>query len=57
MSVFKVNEKSSLSRTMFFDGGVDIARYDTLKYRQFEKLTETIGFLLETRRSRCATRC
>ena len=45
MSVFKVNEKSSLSRTMFFDGGVDIARYDTLKYRQFEKLTDKqLGF-------------
>jgi len=45
MSVFKVNEKNSLSRTMFFDGGVDIARYDTLKYRQFEKLTDKqLGF-------------
>jgi len=45
MSVFKVNEKSSLSRTMFFDGSVDIARYDTLKYRQFEKLTDKqLGF-------------
>ena len=45
MSVFQVNEKSSLERTMFFDGSVDIARYDTLKYRQFEKLTDKqLGF-------------
>lgn len=45
MSVFKVNEKSNMARTMFFDGGVDIARYDTLKYRQFEKLTDKqLGF-------------
>ncbi len=45
MSVFKVNEKNNLDRTMFFDGGVDIARYDLLKYRQFEKLTDKqLGF-------------
>jgi len=45
MSVFKVNEKSNLERTMFLDGSVDIARYDTLKYRQFEKLTDKqLGF-------------
>lgn len=39
-SVFKINEKPNESRRMFFDGSVDIARYDVLKYRQFEKLTE-----------------
>ena len=40
MSVFKVNSKNNLERTMFLDGGVDVQRYDTLKYRQFDKLTE-----------------
>lgn len=45
MSVFEINEKDNLSRTMFLDGSVDIARYDSLKYRQFEKLTEKqLGF-------------
>ena len=45
MSVFKVNDKSNLERTMFLDGSVDIARYDTLKYRQFDKLTDKqLGF-------------
>src|SRR5210317_2156509 len=45
MSVFKVNEKSNMARTMFFDGGVDIARYDTLKYSFLEKLTDKqLGF-------------
>ena len=45
MSVFKINEKSNTVRTMFFDGAVDIARYDTIKYRQFEKfIDKTLGF-------------
>jgi len=41
MSVFStVNKKSHLDRTIFFDEPVDIARYDKVKYNQFEKLTE-----------------
>jgi|TARA_R110002050_G_scaffold168478_2_gene299761 ribonucleoside-diphosphate reductase beta chain len=45
MSVFKVNKKSSKSRNLFFDGGVDIARYDEIKYPQIDKLTDKqLGF-------------
>ena len=41
MSVFNINNKKShLNRNMFFDEAVDIARYDKVKYPQFEKLTE-----------------
>lgn len=40
MSVFSVNKKNHTDRMMFLDGDVDIQRYETLKYRQFEKLTE-----------------
>ncbi len=41
MSVFNTSiEKSHLERTCFFDEAVDIARYDKVKYPQFEKLTE-----------------
>ncbi len=41
MSVFNLNNtKSHTDRTMFFDEPVDIARYDTMKYPQFDKLTE-----------------
>lgn len=40
MSVFNINKKSNTERLAFLDGSVDIARYDTLKYRQFDKLTE-----------------
>lgn len=46
MSVFNTkNKRSHLERTMFFDEHVDIARYDKVKYPQFEKLTEKqLGF-------------
>jgi ribonucleoside-diphosphate reductase beta chain len=45
MSVFKKNNKSNLSRHMFLDGGVDIQRFDLIKYRQFDKLTDKqLGF-------------
>lgn len=45
MSVFKVNKKSSKNRNLFFDGGVDIARYDDIKYPQIDKLTDKqLGF-------------
>ena len=41
MSVFNTNiQKSHLDRTCFFDEAVDVARYDKVKYPQFEKLTE-----------------
>ncbi|CAB4143487.1 NrdF Ribonucleotide reductase, beta subunit [uncultured Caudovirales phage] len=41
MSVFNTSiEKSHLERNCFFDEAVDIARYDKVKYQQFEKLTE-----------------
>ena len=48
MSVFNINNKKShLESRAFLDeaGGAGIQRYDVLKYRQFEKLTEkTLGF-------------
>lgn len=46
MSVFSThNEKSHLERNCFFDEAVDVARYDKVKYPQFEKLTEKqLGF-------------
>lgn len=40
MSVFKFSAKSHLTRTCFFDDTTDIARYDKVKYPQFEKLTK-----------------
>jgi len=42
---FEKNTKYHLKRNMFLDGGVDIQRYDIVKYKQFEKLTEQqLGF-------------
>lgn len=38
MSVFTFNTQSHLQKNMFFDEQVDIARYDRVKYQQFEKL-------------------
>ena len=47
-SVFPLNKKKSHLQALAFldpDGGVDIQRYEELKYKQFEKLTERqIGF-------------
>ena len=44
-SVFERKKKSHLESKMFFDSGVDIARYDLLKYPQLDKLTEKqLGF-------------
>ena len=40
MSVFSKSKKSHLKKTMFFDEQVDIARYDKVKYSQFDKLTD-----------------
>lgn len=45
MSVFKLRTKSHLEASMFLDEPVDIARYDIVKYPQFEKITEKqLGF-------------
>lgn len=41
MGILNVNNKKShLERNMFFDEAVDVARYDKVKYNNFEKLTE-----------------
>ena len=39
-SVFEVNTKSHLEKDLFFDEGVDIARYDVVKYPAIQKLYE-----------------
>ena len=42
-TVFDANDKSDHTKSLAFldpHGGVSIQRYDTIKYRQFEKLTE-----------------
>lgn len=44
-NVFKQNKKSHTERKIFLDGDSDVQRYDTLKYRQFDKLTDKqLGF-------------
>lgn len=45
-SVFDIKkEKHHTQSRMFFDGGVNVQRYDVVKYRQFDKLTEKqLGF-------------
>ncbi len=44
-SVFEKKNKSHLESKMFFDSGVDVARYDVVKYPQLDKLTEKqLGF-------------
>ena len=45
VTILKKNKKSHLKKNMFFDEGVDIARYDQVKYPQIEKITEKqLGF-------------
>ena len=45
MAVLKKNKKSHLERNMFLDEGVDIQRYDELKYPQLDKIAEKqLGF-------------
>jgi len=45
LSVFKKRETSHLESNMFFDEAVDIARYDSVKYNQYDKLTDKmLGF-------------
>ena len=39
-SVFEINKKNHLDKTLFFDEGVDIARYDVVKYPAIQKLYE-----------------
>jgi ribonucleoside-diphosphate reductase beta chain len=39
-SVFEINSKNYISKSMFFDEPVDIARYDSVKYPAIQKLTE-----------------
>jgi ribonucleoside-diphosphate reductase beta chain len=45
MSIFTINKKSSTERKMFLDGAVDIQRYDVIKYKVIDKMTEKqLGF-------------
>ena len=45
MSILSKNTKYHTEKKAFFDGGVGIQRYDVLKYRQFDKLTDRqLGF-------------
>ncbi len=45
MSILKKNKKSHLVKGMFLDEGVDIARYDQVRYPNIEKITEKqLGF-------------
>jgi ribonucleoside-diphosphate reductase beta chain len=47
MSVFNTKPKDNTKSSMFLDasGGVNVQRFDVLKYRQFDKLTEKqLGF-------------
>lgn len=45
-TVFNVDKKKHHTQTkMFLDGGVNVQRYDVLKYKQFDKLTDKqLGF-------------
>ena len=40
MSILKKNKKSHLTKTMFLDEGVDIARYDHIRHSVIDKITE-----------------
>ena len=45
MAILKKNKKSHLKRNMFFDSGVDISRFDQVKYPVIEKITDKqLGF-------------
>ena len=40
-----MTKKTHLTKNMFFDEAVDIARYDQLKYPELDKITEKqLGF-------------
>ena len=45
MRAIKKNRKSHLNKKMFFDEGVDVARYDIVKYPQIERICDKqLGF-------------
>ena len=45
MSILKKNKKSHLTKGMFLDEGVDIARYDQVRYPVIDKITDKqLGF-------------
>ena len=45
MTVFDSKKRDHLESKAFLDGGVNIQRYDTVKYRQFDKFTDKqLGF-------------
>jgi len=45
LPILKKNKQSHLKKKMFFDEGVDIARYDQVKYPVIEKITDKqLGF-------------
>ena len=45
MPILQKNKKSHLTKNMFFDEGVDVARFDQVKYPQIEKITDKqLGF-------------
>ena len=45
MSVLSLDNKDHINRSAFFDGGVGMQRYDTVKYRWMDKLTDKqLGF-------------
>jgi ribonucleoside-diphosphate reductase beta chain len=45
MAVLNTSKHDHINRKAFFDGDIGMQRYDTVKYRQFDKLTERqLGF-------------
>ena len=47
-TVFDANDKRDHTKSLAFldpNGGVSIQRYDTLKYKQFDKLTDQLPLL------------
>ena len=45
MTVFSNEKRNHLESKAFLDGGVNIQRYDAVKYRQFDKFTDKqLGF-------------
>ena len=45
MTVFDSKKRDHLESKAFLDGGVNVQRYDTVKYRQFDKFTDKqLGF-------------
>ena len=53
-SVFQTEKTKDHVKSLAFmdpDGGVDIQRYDTMKYRQFDKLTDKqLGFFRDPKK-------